>query len=392
MDGIRLFRIILPPGVKASGYVPEKVMVPVLGSDQVVNQDTKHCSIGTKLMNVTRVMWTRLMYSKDQQKIERLQSKLSEAGILSEIRYETVAFGRGIIGLEIVVDERDLFRASKVSQGPETAVSADDAAGSPGGGKTRNGLVKSEESKLVTEAEVPPSTESPREENPSRGTETGAAKPEGQFAQATTVLERQVEELLVAESKLIDRCSSLEEKVKTLDESLAQARADLAGEVSNRSSAEKKLTEVCEARALLEKEMQALEVRFKASEQTLAASQARLELHTREFSDQQARIANLEKDVSSRDAQLERFAELLTKVRAGMEQEKDLRLAAEQESGDLAATLKSRECQLAQQALQREQLLKERRDEQEQMRVCVGKVNALCGRVGALLAARRKPV
>ena len=367
-------------------------MVLVLGSDQVVNQDVNRCSIGTKHMNVTRLRWTRLMCSRNRQELETLQSKLSKAGIPSEIRYNPVEAKRHITRLEIVVDERDLFRASKVCQGLETAVSADDAAGSPGGGRTINGVVKSEESELVTEAEVlpSPSTKSPREENPSRGPETGGAEPEGEFAQATALLEKQVEELLVAEGKLTDRCSSLEEKVKTLDESLAQARADLAGEVSNRSSAEKKLTEVCEARALLEKEMQALEVRFKASEQTLAASQARLESQTREFSDQQARIANLEKDVSSRDAQLERMAESLTQARAGMEQEKDLRLAAEQKSGDLAAALKSLECQLAQQARQREQLLNERRDEQEQLRVCVGKMNALCSRVGAVLAAREK--
>jgi predicted nucleic acid-binding Zn-ribbon protein len=386
-------------------------------------------------------MWTRLMCSRNRQELETLQSKLSKAGIPSEIRCNSVAANRGIIPLEIVVDERDLFRASKVCQGRETAVSADDATGSPGGGRTINGFVKSEESELVTEAEVvpSPSTEPPREENPGRGHETGGAEPGGEFAQATALLERIVEELLVAESKSIDHCSSLEEKVKTLDESLAQARADLAGEVSNRSSAEKKLTEVCEARALLEKEMQALEVRFKAldeslaqaradlagevsnrssaekklagvcearasleeemqalevrfkeCEQTLAASQARLESQTREFSDQQATIANLEKDVSSRDAQLERIAESLTKARAGMEQEKDLRLAAEQKSGDLAAALKSLECQLAQQARQRDQRLNERRDEQEQMRICVGKVNDLCNRVSAVLAARKK--
>jgi chromosome segregation ATPase len=161
--------------------------------------------------------------------------------------------------------------------------------------------------------------------------------------------------------------------------------------VSNRSSAEKKLSEVCVARALLEKSMQALEVRFKASEQTLAASQTRLELQTREFSDQQARIANLEKDVSSREAQLERMAESLTKARAGMEQEKELRLAAEQTSGDLAAALKSIEYQLIQQARKREQLLNERRNEQEQMRVCAGRMSALCLRVEAVRAAREKP-
>jgi uncharacterized phage infection (PIP) family protein YhgE len=364
----------------------------VLGSDQAVNQDAKRIIIGTKHMNVTRLMWTRLMSSRNRQETETLQSKLSKAGIVSEIRYNSVEAKRGITRLEIVVDERDLFRASKVCQGLETAASADDAAGSPGGGRTINGSVKSEEAERVTEAEVlpSPSTESLREENPGCGRETGGAEPAGGFAQATALLEKQVEELLVAGSKLIDRCSSLEEKVKTLDESLAQARADLAGEASNRSSAEKKLTEVCEARALLEKEMQALQVRFKASEQTLAAALARLESQTREFSDQQARIATLEKDVSSRDAQLERMAESLTKAGAGMEQEKDLRLAAEQKSGDLAAALKSLECQLAQQARQREQLLNERRAEQEQMRVCAGRMNALCSRVSAVLAARER--
>ncbi|MGO8928055.1 MAG: hypothetical protein ACLQU3_14380 [Limisphaerales bacterium] len=335
---------------------------------------------------------TRLMCSTDRQELETLKSKLFKAGIPSEIRYNPVVAMLGITRLEIFVDERDLLRASKVRQDLETAVSADDAAGSPGGGRIINGFVKSEKSQLVTEAEVlpSPSTESRREENPSRRPETGGAESEGEFAQATALLEKQVEELLVAERKLIGRCSSLEEKVKTLDESLAQARADLAGEVSNRSSAEKKLTEVCEARTLLEKEMQALEVRFKASEQTLAASQARIESQTREFSDQQARITNLEKDISSRDAQLDRIAESLTTARAGMEQEKDLRLATEQKSGDLAAALESLECQLTQQARQRERLLNERRDEQEQMRVCVGKMNALCSRVSAVLAAREK--
>jgi hypothetical protein len=373
--------------------VPEKEMVLLLGSDEVANQDANRCSIGTKHMNVTRLMWTRLMYSRNRQVLETLQSKLSKAGIPSEIRCSSVEAKRGIIPLEIFVDERDLFRASKVCQGPETAVSADDAAGSLGGGRTINGFVKSEESELVTEAEgLPsPSAESLRDENPGRGPETGGTEPEGEFALATALLEKQVEELLVAESKLVDRCSSLEEKVKTLDELLAQAGADLAGEVSNRSSAEKRLTEVCEARAFLEKEMQALEVRFKASEQTLAASEARLASQTLEFNHQQARIVNLEKDVSSREAQLKGIAESLTKARVGMEQEKDLRLAAEQKSGDLAAALKALECQLDQQARQREQLLNERRDAQEQMRVCVGRMNALSSRVSAMLAAREKP-
>ena len=63
---------------------------------------------------------------------------------------------------------------------------------------------------------------------------------------------------------------------------------------------------------------------------------------------------------------------------------------SEQKSGDLAAALKAIECQLAQQARQREQLLNERRVQREQMQACVGKMNALRNRVSAVLAARGK--
>ena len=334
----------------------------------------------------------RLMCSNDRQEVETLKRKLFRAGIPSEIRGNPVASVLGITRLEVFIDARDLLRASKVRHALETVVSADDPAGSPGGGREINGIVKGEASELVTEVEVlpSPSTEPPREESPGREPETGGAEPKVEFAQATASLEEEVEELLVRESRLVNRCSSLEEKLKVRDESLAQASVDFACEVSNRSSAEKKLAGVCEARASLEKEMQALEVRFKASEQALAASQAQFESQTREFSVQQVRIANLEKEVSSRDTQLERIAESLAQTRAGLEELKNLRLAAEQKSADLAAARKSLESQLAQEAQQREQLLSERRDEHEQMRACVGKVNDLRSRVRAKLAAKEK--
>jgi predicted nucleic acid-binding Zn-ribbon protein len=333
------------------------------------------------------------MSSNDRQEVESLKRKLFKAGIRSEIRGNPLANVLGITRHEVFIDERDLLRASKVRHDLETVVSVDDVAGSPGGGRGIDGIVKGEEPELVTEAEVlpSPSTEPPREESPGRRPETGGAEPKIEFAQATALLEKEVEELLVRESKLVNRCSSLEEKLKVRDESLAQARADLAREASNRSSAEKKLAEGCEARASLENEMQALEVRFKASEQAHAASQAQLESQMREFSVQQVRIANLEKEVSSRDTQLERIAESLAQARAGMDELKNLRLAAEQKSAALAAARKSLESQLAQQAQQREQLLSERRDEHEQMRACVGKVNDLRSRVRAKLAAKEKP-
>ena len=197
----------------------------------------------------------RLTSSNDRQEVETLKRKLFKAGIRSEIRGNPLANVLGITRHEVFVDERDMLRASKVRHDLQTVVSVDDADGSPGGGGGINGIVEGEEAELVTDAEVLPplSTESPREERPGRAPETGGTEPKGEFAQATALLEKEVEELLVRESSLVNRCSSLEEKLKGLDESLAQARADLAREASNRSSVEKKLAGVCETRASFNK-------------------------------------------------------------------------------------------------------------------------------------------
>jgi len=336
----------------------------------------------------------RLMCSKERQEVEALKNRLSGAGVRSEIRTNRLASDLGITRLEIFVDELDLPTALKVRQDFKNWVGADASAGSPrGNGRIPDpGFVVGGRPDLVTEVEVlpSPSNEPLLEESPSRAPEAAGTEPESEFAAATALLEKEVEELLVRESKLIDRCSALEEKVKALDALLAQARLDLARKLSHRSNTEKTLADACEERASLVKEMRQLDARFKASEQALATSQALIESQRRELKDQQARIANLERKVSSRDAELEKIAESLTKARAGMDQEKDPRPPAEQKSGDLAAARKSQESQPATQAQQREHLLNENQDEQEQIRACVEKVKDLRSRLRSKLAANSR--
>jgi len=341
--------------------------------------------IWTKQTNMTR-----LMCSKDREEVEALKRKLFRAGIRSEIRSNPIASDLGITRLEVFIEERDLLRASKVRQELGTVVRVDSPVGRPAGGGRNNGFVKGEASESVTEAEVLPfpSTESPPLESPGSGAAQSGAEPETDFAQATALLEREVEEMFARETRLVGRCTSLESEARALNEALTQTREDLAREISNHSSMEQKVAEACEARASLEKELQKLEARCKASEQELAASQAKLEVRTRELTERKARIANLEKEVSSRDAQMEKAAESLTKVRAGIEQEQGLRLAAEQKCSDLAATLKSLECQLAQHTQRHEQLLSDRKNDQDKLRACVGKVNDLRSRVRAKLVPK----
>jgi hypothetical protein len=332
------------------------------------------------------------MCSSDRQEVENLKSTLFRAGIRSEIQSNPLAHAMGITRLEVHVDERDLLRASKVRQQFDPAGTAEEAAASPRPVRSGNGSVEVQESELVLETE--PFTNSTIDPPPAKpsGTpsQTGQAEPGGEFEQATALLENEVEELIAREGALVARCCSLEKQVKSLDESLAQARLDVAREASNRSGAEKQLAEIREARVSLGKDMQALESRFKAAEEALAASQARLESQSQESKNQGIRLADLTKEISLRDAKLEKIAESLAIAHAGIEQEKSLRLAAEQKSADLEAARQSIESQLAQQTQQRELLLNERRDEHEQLRACVGKVNGLRERLRATLSGTQK--
>jgi len=146
-------------------------------------------------MNLTRLSWTRLISSRYRQELEALRSKLSKAGILSEIRDNLVSTRRGMTRFEIVVDERDLFKASKICHHAESGTEADHASRSPAGDKMGGSFSQSEgaEAEQVTKTEVvpPTATEPAREENAGGGLETGGSEPEGEFARATALLEKQ---------------------------------------------------------------------------------------------------------------------------------------------------------------------------------------------------------
>jgi hypothetical protein len=96
----------------------------------------------------------RLMCSRDRREVETLKSTLFRAGIRSEIRINPLAFEVGVTQLDLFIDERDLFDASKIRQSLETLAGADDAPGSPKGCRRMNGSVEVEESELVTEIEM----------------------------------------------------------------------------------------------------------------------------------------------------------------------------------------------------------------------------------------------
>lgn len=226
----------------------------------------------------------RLMCSKDRQGLKELESKLSHAGVRFEIRGNPLTTALGITRFEIHVDDADLAAASNIWRGCLAAESEVDIPGTIGGTQGFNGFVDPAQSDLVIQTKVisSPPAAPPLDDDPDSQTETGRLKPSSDIARATAFLEEDVEALLAHELELANRCSSLEDKVKELEEALEHSRAELAREVSNRSVTEKKLTEADEARASLGKEVHALGLRLKASEQALAATKGQLESHAQQ--------------------------------------------------------------------------------------------------------------
>lgn len=269
----------------------------------------------------------RLMCSDDRKGLEALESRLYQAGIRSEIRGNPLTAALGISRFEIHVEETDWQAASEVCQ--ELAM-GERVETPPNfqGGRDRRGFARTARTEVIIEAEtISPVAPGAKTDN-SAGFRAEAAPAEipDNLAEATALLKDEVEALLARETKLVDYCASLEEKVKTLEEALARARADLTRELSHRSSTEKKLVEVTAVRDALEQDRQAVEVRLKASEQALASAQARIESQIR----QQEQLLKQRKVEHS---QIQAYAGTVQELRSRLKG----RLAAKKKPGTTAA-------------------------------------------------------
>mgnify|MGYP001198662582 FL=1 len=269
----------------------------------------------------------RLMCSDDRKGLEALESRLYQAGIRSEIRGNPLTAALGISRFEIHVEEADWQAASEVCQ--ELAMGERvEAPPNFQAGRDRRGFARTAPAEVIIDAETvsPAAPDLGTDHSAVSRPETETAEIPDDLAEATALLRDEVEALLAREAKLVEYCASLEEKVKTLEESLSRARADLTRELSHRSSTEKKLVEVTAARDALEQDRQAFEVRLKASEQALAAAQARIESQIR----QQEQLLKQRKVEHS---QIQAYAGTVQELRSRLKG----RLAAKKKPGATAA-------------------------------------------------------
>lgn len=309
----------------------------------------------------------RLMCTQKEAEVEVLRKELSKAGIASEKRDNPVAKALGVPGFELwVLDERDFCEAARLYDELRTRT-----AGKNGGATVEP---PSEASKPPATAVLPA-----LQQNSQPDGDASDADPRlpgepcrADLRQASTFLEKGIEEMIQHEGELAEECESLRSKVEELTQALAHERATLAGEAERKKTAEANQAEqISGLVSALERERRNWEKQLKSRDDQLKQTKAELETMSGLFEDQQSAAATLTQAITALEMQREDYERSLAEARHEAAEEQGARLAAEE---------RAERATLAQESLEKE--LARHRELEEQILAYVASLSALCSRVG----------
>jgi hypothetical protein len=271
----------------------------------------------------------RLMCAGNEREIGLIRQKLLEAGIASETRRHPIAEALGVNGIELwVQNEQDFFNASKLYN--HLQQTPGNSPGTP---------------PMSPETEIPGhSVNGPKPQVESSSTPpTDAAKVGSkpvvqprrlEFKQASSLLQKSIEELLQCESELEGECASLRAKVDQLTRALAQAQADVGQEIKDREAAERnqseQLTGVLDTIARERREWQA---KLKSSDDSIKNAKEQVGSLSRLLETEQAAAEALQHKIVALQLQRDEQESSLCDARKEAAVERKARLAADERAG-----------------------------------------------------------
>ena len=309
----------------------------------------------------------RLMCSRDPAEIEALRGEFLKAGIAVATRNNPVAESLGISGVELwVTHERDFFTASKLF-----AEVRGRTTGKCGG--TKAPLQAEGRKSHHLDGPEPGTAEPPnRGVNGSESRHTGEPQRE-ELEQASSLLEKEIDEMLKRETELVTECASLRSKLEDIDQALAEARAALARETESRAAAEREQAEKLSGlESALEHERQEWQRQLKSRDDALMVRQKQLEAKSQLLQTHQAAIVELRDAIVALEQQRSVSEEVLSGAREEAAMEREARQAAEERARAAAEAQKSLEKQLL-----------EQKDLEQRMRAHIASIGSLCSKLQA---------
>ncbi len=266
------------------------------------------------------------MCSGNQNEVEKVKNELLKAGIASETRRHPIAEAMGVSGLELwVQNERDFFDASKLY-----ARLQDHAANGSHDTATKR---KTESSGHSVNGSKPQAESSSPPPNDVSKVDSGpAVQPRRlELKEASSLLQKGIEEMLLRESQLAEECSSLRGKVEDLTRALAQAQTDVAREIESREAAERKQAEQFTGLLdTLERERREWQQKLKSSDDSFKNAKEQVGSLNRMLQTQQAAAKSLREEIVSLEHQRAQQEQALSDARKEAVVEREARVAAEE--------------------------------------------------------------
>ena len=302
------------------------------------------------------------MCSERREEVAAVKMALFAEGIRSEIRENPLTAALNLKRLELWVgNEHDYLVARKVYSRVQA--------------RARNGqepAVAEVPIEISIDVEPPPA--------PPAGATVGrvadldapdkSQRPGGELAEASSLLEKEIDEVLKRQDALAETCVTLrgevENRGRSLSESQAAAEKKAAEFAALRSALERELAERRRAEEQLKGEAHELKSRLESGEQALAERQQGLEAALQQLQTQQATVAQLQQALACREQECNANNRLVAKAQADLAVERESRLAAEEKAAKAAQ---------AQERL--EKRLTEQRELEAQLRASIGSMNSL---------------
>ena len=271
----------------------------------------------------------RLMCAGNEKEIGLVRSKLLEAGIASETRRHPIAESLGVNGIELwVQNEQDFFNASKLYN--HLQQTSGDNLVTP----TTNSQ-SDFPGHSVTEPKPQAESSSTLPKDAGNVDSKPVAQPRRlEFKQASSLLQKSIEEILQCESELEGECTSLRAKVEQLTRALAQAQADVAEEIKTREAAERnqseQLTDVLDTIARERREWQQ---KLKSSDDSIKSAKEQIGAMSLLLETEQEAAETLQQKIVALQLQRDEQELSLCDTRKDLVAERKARLAADERAG-----------------------------------------------------------
>lgn len=271
----------------------------------------------------------RLMCSGNENEVEAVKSQLLKAGIPAEARRHPIAEAFGVSGAELWVEnEQDFHDASKVY-----------AHLKPHGAKSQEAPVISREADTsghsVSRPKEQAQPSSARPQDVSKAESRPVVQPRGvDLKQASSLLQKGIEEMFLHESELAGECASLHGKVEKLTQALAQAQNDVATEIKTREEAERnqahQLTGLLDSIA---RERWEWQEKLKSNDEAFKNAKEQVTSLSRMLQAQQAAATAFKQELAALELQREEHQRCLSDARKEADAERQARIAAEERAG-----------------------------------------------------------